>query len=366
MPKDKSYSITLPIISNNLSFECCICLENKITVSQPCMLDSHRICISCITRIIKTMPISQDKPDIFCQYPYSQCDYVYSKSFIRNILKDKYIIYKIARDVYTYYEYFTVYCQNCSKLLVIDEEIENEKIYECIYCFKRYCYTCGNENLTDSEYCDICDGFNTINIYEKNKFFYREIKDRENLADYFLKNDEIDSSLALQQISDKMKSVTVKCPICTSSLYRTEKCNALMHCHVEICYSCGQFSKIGEKLMDHWSARGYGCPRWETDPIFKECVPLYKCEEEKCYSHMSGECKEKSHEIGRESLNEFKKQQYLYHSLKSLLPRIRYKVISMLPDNLKKYLPPDNLWDNLDCNTKYIRIRNHVVSPENS
>lgn len=365
MPKDKSYSMYLPVISNNLSFECCICLENKITISQPCMMDTHRICMSCITRIVKTMPISRSNPEICCQYPYSSCDYVYSKNFIRNVLKEKYIIYKIAKDVYTYYDYSTFYCQSCSKLLVIDEPIEEDKIYECIYCFKRHCSTCNRENTSNSEYCITCDGFCNINPMEKNLFFYKAIKDRTTLADYFLSNEEITPHLVIEQLIEKLKSITVKCPVCTSSIFRTEKCNALKHCHVEICFSCGQFSKIGEELLDHWSARGHGCPRWETDPIFKKYIPNYICEEEKCYSHISGECSEKTHESGIDSLNEFKKQQYVYHSLKSLLPRIRYKVLSIFPEQYKKYLPSDNTWDNFDCNTNYDRIRTHILPPGN-
>jgi hypothetical protein len=127
----------------------------------------------------------------------------------------------------------------------------------------------------------------------------------------------------------------------------------LKHCHTEICFSCGAFSGVGMSLGDHWSAIGRGCSRWSTDPVVKKLEPSYECVDGVCYSHGSGDCSMKDHSVGRNSYNEFKKRQYVYHSLKSLIPRIRYQVIGLMNEEQKKYLPGDVSWDYLDngCNT---------------
>ena len=359
----KVITTNLPVISTEILYECCICLEKRKTITQPCMMDTHRICISCITKIVKSIPISETNPDLCCQYPFSECEYIYPKSFLRNVLKERYIIYKIAKDVYTYNDFCTMYCPSCSNLLIFEDELQEESVYECIYCFKKHCYTCQKQNSCELSSCVYCDGFYNTNPNSKNNFFYKKIKDRANLSDYFLRNFEITPEIACEQIVEKTKTMTVECPVCTASVFRTEQCNGLTHCHVEICFSCGEFTKIGEKLKDHWSARGHGCPRWETDPVYKKYIPNYCCQEGVCYSHGLGDCIDSNHEKGKQDLNEFKKKQYVYHSLKSLLPRIRYSVINILPENVKCYLPSPGTWDHLDCNNNSDDYRNHFLPP---
>jgi hypothetical protein len=213
--------------------QCCICLENTALINQPCGIRTHRICKTCITRIIESMPISVNSPSICCQYPYSTCEFAYSKPFIRNILKEKYPIYKLATDSYTYNDYSTGYCPSCESLLVFEDDIDYSEIYDCVYCLKSFCFGCKKESSIEITNCNICSGFNIINPYTFNYFFYK--KDRNSLTDYFYLNIEVDPEEACKQLLEKIEDLSVRCPVCITPVQRSEQCNALKHCHVEIC-----------------------------------------------------------------------------------------------------------------------------------
>lgn len=356
MPKVKN----VPRNTNEL--ECCICLENKVLINQPCGITSHKICKSCITRVIESMPISSVSPNILCQYPFSTCDHVYSNAFIKNILKEKYPIYRIANDKYTYDDYCVEYCPHCDCLLVFEDDIDYGTVYDCFYCLKSFCFSCRIESLDGNSRCFNCSGYNVINPHSFNYFFYKKEKDRECLTDYFYLNKEVDPEEACSQIIQKIEDLAVRCPICTTPIQRSEQCNSLKHCHVEICYNCGQFTEIGDDLGDHWSARGLGCARWETDPIYSKLTPTYKCKEGECYSHNMGDCNDITHSDGKTEHILFKKKQYIYHSLKSLLPRIRYKVIDLLPASFQEYIPSTEAFDYVDCNQRHEDTKDYMAN----
>jgi disulfide oxidoreductase YuzD len=330
-------------------FECCICLENKHTIKQPCYKQEHRICTSCIFKIIRSIPISKEKPKICCQYPYEECKVEYSDIFVKSVLKDRYDIYRFAKDSYMYPDYMIEYCPGCENLLVFDEDLEYNHVYECLYCFKSYCYTCGMKSDKKEGLCKNCKRFDNINPYANNYFFYKNVLNRKNQADYFCINKDINVLDACGQIVEKLKTGSVNCPCCITPLQRSEQCNALSHCHIEICFWCGKFSKIGQTLYDHWSARGKGCIRWNSDPGMNNYLPSYSCVEGVCYSHRIGDCTDEAHKKGKEFYYEFKKKLFVYHALKSLLPRIRYEVISYLPLEYRKYLPKYITFDEMDC-----------------
>ena len=338
----------MPKYTNKEDIECCICLEAKHTIKQPCYDEKHRICTSCIFKIIKTIPISKAKPSICCQYPYEECKKEYSDLFIKSVLKDKYPIYSYAKDSYMFSDYCVDYCPGCKNTMVFDDTLEYGSVYECVYCSLYYCFTCGLETNTKESICSRCKTYESINPYEKNYFFYKSFYTRQDASDYFLMNKDIDPFDACRQIVEKVKKGSVNCPCCITPLQRSEQCNALSHCHIEICFWCGQFSKVGQSLQDHWSARGNGCLRWNSDPGMKKYLPDYLCIEGECYAHNSGDCSDTAHDIGKEMYDEFKKKLFVYHALKSLLPRIRYKVISYFPREYNKYLPNDITFDNLD------------------
>lgn len=340
--------------------ECCVCLENKALINQPCGLSSHKICRSCITKVIESIPISISTPTISCQYPFSTCGHVYSNPFIKNILKEKYPIYKIASDRYKYDDYSTEYCPRCNSLLVFEDEIDYNSIYDCDYCLKSFCFGCKKESSFEKSTCYDCSGYNNINPNTFNHFFYK--KDREGLTDYFYLNRDVDPEEACSQLVQKIENLSVVCPVCITPIQRSEQCNSLKHCHVEICYNCGKFTEIGRELEDHWSARGLGCARWESDPIYENLSSTYKCKEGVCYSHNMGDCKDLTHSSGKDDHCNFKKNQYVYHALRSLLPRIRYKVIDLLPDSMQDYIPSTEIFDYVDCDQRYEDTKDYIIN----
>jgi hypothetical protein len=341
-------------------FECCICLDKKDTINQPCGLNVHRICRQCITSIIKKIPISENKPNITCQYPFSDCESIYGKTFVKAILKDAYPVYKIARNSYIYSDCDTVYCPGCGVLLVFENRIDRDMIYECASCEGWYCFTCREENSdVTASFCKKCSSYENINPFAFNYFFYKE-NPRIDMTDYFYTNLEITPDVACEQIVQKITDVAVRCPVCITPMQRSEQCNSLKHCHTEVCFNCGRFSKIGQDLEDHWSARGHGCARWYTDPIYKELLPSFKCSEGVCYSHITGDCVDPSHSGGKTDHVEFKKIQFMYHSLKSLLPRTRYETIRLLPEEFKKYVPGDTRLDEIDCSSEHVNTKFHM------
>lgn len=72
-------------------------------------------------------------------------------------------------------------------------------------------------------------------------------------------------------------------------------------------------------------------------------------------------CKDPTHSFGKDDNNLFKRKQYVYHALKSLLPRIRYKVIDLLPDSMQDYIPSAEVFDYIDCNQGYEDTKDYMV-----
>jgi hypothetical protein len=198
-----------------------------------------------------------------------------------------------------------------------------------------------------------------------NYFFYKN--NDGDILDYKFQNNEITVKIAVDQIVDKFNhlngsDIFIKCPICKIFVQKSESCNGLSHCHVEVCYSCGEFSDIGRPLEDHWSAIGRkGCPRFDNDSFWKTHIEDYICIEGICYSHELGECTESSHATGLEKYNKFRKKQHMYHCLKSLPPDIRDSVIKNLPKKLGKYRPAQKVFTHLDNNLENLDIRRNYL-----
>lgn len=350
-----------------LKKECCICLEKKRIVTQmidqPCMKSSHKICKDCIRKIVSVIPISPDNPNICCQYPWEQCEYRYSKKTLITILKEKYNLYVRARLCYKNPDYIIRDCPFCSVKIRIPEDQLSEMGYNvisCGVCLNTVCIDCNSSCGLIYYICLYCIEKNEYtNLYSYNNWFY---KNGEDICDYRFKNLEITPEIALEQIIDKFDSTQetelhVKCPVCKISIYKTEACNGIKHCHVEICYSCGKFSEIGKELEDHWSAVGdRGCPRFDNDP-FWNIHNKTKCVEGVCYNHEIGSCKVEEHYDSLFRYREFRKKQQMYHHLKSLIPCVRETVIELLPPKLHKYLPDKKIFEFLDKNPKNISAR---------
>jgi hypothetical protein len=242
------------------------------------------------------------------------------------------------------------YCPNCDKLLVFEDDSEIT-VCVCVHCRFSFCNVCRDR--VDDYYCLKCDMFNEINPYAYSNFFTSD-SEKDDITDFKIKNKDITVKLAVNQITEKIENNSVRCPCCKTFLFRTEQCNALKCCHIEICSFCGEFSDIGTELHDHWSARGIGgCPRFLADTVCSIKVPEFRCIDGLCYSHSMGECKTKDHVVGIFKMEEFKKRQLLFQHLASLLPRIRYILIEKLPDSVKKYLPENDIFDSLDNSSKF-------------
>lgn len=359
------------ITHKNSTIECCICLDKKSIINEliiaPCN-PSHSICKKCIKTIIISMPISGADPEITCQYPFSDCDYVYPRQMIKEVLRDKYLLYKTASLQYFHEDFFIRKCITCNGNLLIPElEIGymGDNIFLCDICEKEFCIDCNSEISSEEPNCILCEDFNIYtNPLGPNYYFYKQ-ENKNTIIDYFLKNQEITPTLAAKQICEKIKEegdVYVNCPVCSITLKKSEQCNGIKHCHVEICYSCGMFSEIGKPLRDHWSAFGdRGCPRWDSDNLWKIEVPDYICLDNQCHSQEQGDCIIQEHQQGLLSMQEFRKKQHVYHQLKSLLPLTRYKTMLLLPDNLKKYVPEMKTLEYLDSHSSSINIRKHYM-----
>lgn len=332
---------------------CCICYEKKNILTQlihqPCNIKSHRICKNCLTKMVKMMPINENKPVLKCMYPFADCDSKksYRDEMIAKILKDRFFIYKEAKERYTFPDHHIRTCGTCSSVCLIDKTRVNilySSIYTCSSCYNMSCFTC-EKNIPYGLACNNCYLYNFYNNpLNYNYFFYKSKTRRLYLTDYKYKNEELDYKFIVNFITKKFQDedVYTSCPVCDIRIEKSEDCNAVFHCHVEICNSCGMFSNIGEKLYDHWSARGFkGCPRWDGDPCIKNDVKNFICKEKECYGHIQGNCDKKEHRKGVLEYKTYKKKKLMYHYLINIPRIIRNDVIDNLPVALTKYLPGD-------------------------
>lgn len=356
MPKDISF---IPRVLS-IGHVCCVCLERKRRldmINQPCKKSSHIICKTCIERIVSAIPISQSNPNIYCQYPWAECGHKYKRRSLKVFLKEKYQLFLAAYMAFRFSGYLVKTCTCTGRLLVARDDIEEMgyNVMICGTCDNDICIDCmSSENLMGCV-CMSCIYTNEYtNTNSFNYFFYKE-SGIGGICDYKIKNIDMTKDIALKQLINRFSpdprvELHIECPICKVSIYKTEQCNGISHCHVEICYSCGKFSDIGVPLADHWSATGSrGCPRFDQDPFWKTVSDM-KCVEGECYGHLIGPCTEQDHLDSILNYQEFRKKQHMYHALKSLLPHVRQSVIHQLPENLHKYLPSKNIFVYLDDN----------------
>lgn len=333
---------------------CCICFEKKNVYSQmiyqPCRIKTHRICKVCLKKMISTIPISSTKPFIKCQYPFSECQSKnnYKEEIIMKILKDRFFIYKEANSKYLTTDLYTKTCGLCNFVVYIDKTVvKSDALYNpmfrCTNCYTVNCFTCSK--VTNYSSCEDCYYYNFYtNPKNFNYFFPKPKSKRDYLTDYKYLNSELEPKYITNFITKMFKNedLYIMCPVCQTMIEKTEDCNAISHCHTEICIACGMFSNIGEKLEDHWSARGVrGCPRWNSDPCILDNVENYQCVEKECYGHYIGNCTDPSHEQGIMEFKLYKKRKMMKHYIINIPRRIRREVISNLPVYYTKYLPDE-------------------------
>jgi hypothetical protein len=161
-------------------------------------------------------------------------------------------------------------------------------------------------------------------------------------------NKEITIEIAVEQIMNIIENIDTFfiCVICKVSLYKTERCNGLSHHNVERCYACGRIGYKTKGLGEHWNPSGYsGCFRFNSDSYIKTTIPHYLCNDSICSNHDKGDCTIPEHKLGIDDLEHLRKRSYVYHSIKSLLPEIRFSVYDELYKRLNdqpellRYMP---------------------------
>jgi hypothetical protein len=295
------------------------------------------------------MPISEEKPKICCQYPFEPCKSVktYNDEIILKVLKNKFFVYKEASERYSEPGYIRKNCGYCDAVCLANTRLPD---YMCQTCYIFNCTTCSTPY-----YCT-CYLFhfynNPINF---NYFFWKPKSKRLYLTDYKFKNEELKPQYIVNFLNKKFKDEDIysTCPVCETKIEKTQDCNAVRHCHVEMCNVCGMFSNIGEKLHDHWSARGSnGCPRWYNDPCLLDNVPTFQCTEGLCYGHMIGNCKEEAHQQGVKDYIMYKKRKLMYHYIINVPKDIRDAVLCKL-SKLQEYLPTKEQLGNVDSYSNF-------------
>lgn len=240
-------------------------------------------------------------------------------------------------------------------------------------CGITYCYHC-NKQVDDYDIqCNYCIGLSSItnpNLF--NKFLIKGDKKNTSMGEnsYLYRNKDITVDMALNHILSIINSPDdtffIQCFICANNFSKSEQCCSLKHCGIERCYSCGkvQDRHSPDGMGNHWSAYGVnGCPRFDTDPYWNTTANCnFKCSEHisPCYGHDIGECQIIEHIDGRVNMVNERKQNFVYHFIKSLLRETRTKVLDGLSEvldvkKIKKVL------EFIDKNPEYFNYYNPVL-----
>jgi len=289
----------------------------------------------------------------------------------------------IKCPVYYYKGITRVLCN--TEILLENDTIKNtpigDFIVECTQnadCLKRFCFNCHQTMSYYQQVCNDCktnhenENPNLLNYYfnkntseilssiastsvetdnDNDNDTDNEIEiDNENESktviinynenSYLYLNKEITIEIAVEQIMNIIKSIDAFfiCAICKISLYKTERCNGLSHHNVERCYACGRIGYKTKGLDEHWNPSGHnGCFRFNSDSYIKSTIPHYLCSDSTCSNHDKGDCTVPEHKDGIDDLEHLRKRSYVYHSIKSLLPEIRFDVYDELYDKLSMY-----------------------------
>ena len=292
----------------------------------------------------------------------------------------------IKCPVYYYRGITRVLCN--TEILLENETIKNTQIgdfiVECTQnanCLKRFCFNCHQTMSYYQQVCHDCktnhenENPNLLNYYfnkntseilssiastsietnndngdndtdngdndtDNGEVESKTVIINYNENSYLYLNKEITIEIAVEQIMNIIKNIDTFfiCSICKISLYKTERCNGLSHHNVERCYACGRIGYKTKGLGEHWNPSGHsGCFRFNSDLYIKTTIPHYLCNDSICSNHEKGDCTVQEHKLGIEDLEHLRKRSYVYHSIKSLLPEIRFDVYDELYDKLSMY-----------------------------
>lgn len=371
-------------------------IPNDMLVKCPC--NEHHICIGCMRNIVfnyEAHPIHQNSSHFSCPYPFDggcksplgfgfPFEHLHIKKICRT--EAEWTAYINHADEFAFPGFMRYKCPNvylrsdsdnksievvCGSDILIEHQAMKEMpigelIVECsqnINCLKKFCYNCRSTISYFSSMCYTCkyshehENPNVFNyFFNKNtdKPIADEINEDQserelsfNESDYLFLNKEITPEAAAQYITRVIEDTNTHmiCPICKVSMFKTEKCNGMSHHNVERCYAC---SRIGFKIKglgEHWNPDGIGgCYRFDQESFVKDFAPDYLCNELICNNHYK-ECDVLEHQRGIAQLDSIRKQAYVYHLLKSLMPEICLQTYDILYEahantpSMLEYLP---------------------------
>lgn len=353
-------------------------LPNDMLVKCPC--SEHYICIRCMRNIVfnfENNPINENSSHLSCPYPFNggcksplgfgyPFEHLHIKKICRN--ESEWTMYINHAEEFAFPGFMRYKCPNVismdsdneevicnSDILIEHQAIKDtpigELVVECsqnIKCLKKFCYNCRSCISYFSSMCYTCKfAFEHENPNTYNYFFNKNIdrpitdqineeqSDNElsfNECDYLFLNRDITPEFAAEYITTVIGDINTHmiCPICKVSMFKTEKCNGMSHHNLERCYAC---SRIGFKIKglgEHWNPDGIGgCFRFDQESFVKDYAPDYICNELMCSNHYK-ECNVEEHQTGIAQLEGIRKQAYVYHLLKSLLPEVCLKTYDLL------------------------------------
>ena len=361
-------------------------IDSDFILLGPC--GQHATCISCLQYLALDFTnhmINENYSFIRCCDP-STCASImdiptfYDHSQIKKFLSPtQYNTYHQHAEIYEFPGYHKKRCPHCNTFNIIpNDKIKDtprgELIVECAQnCHRNFCFYCDS-NVTGFyiKHCIPCSNSNLLtDPNRKNSYFYKPLESRKTPDDILLKNNELTPDIIISQLLEIVNpdnDVAVKCFTCLCLLYKTEQCNTLDHCKIEICYCCG---KIGEKLYswklgDHWSELGLrGCPRFDSAPYWNQTANCnFRCRDSKCHDYSLGDCVEESHQSGILNMKEERKSQLIYHKLKSLLSGTRDHITQIIIDNhpdLYPFVPDNSVFTDLENDISHYYTYSHRV-----
>ncbi len=347
-------------------------IPDDILITSAC--NEHFLCIGCLRQIVNNYenhPINEHNSHVYCPYPFKECRTLIG---FRNIF-DHHLIQKICKNElewtnfknYTHqYRFPGFMVLNCLcgadillEIQIIKDTPIGDLIVECTQnpmCYKRWCYYC-KQPITYNSFCYTCKmKHETENPNMYNYYFNKNIEnilaepgthDEEankelsfEESDYLYLNKELTIDIATNQIIATVldPNYILICPICKYSLFKTEKCNALLHHNVERCYACSRIGFKTKGLGEHWATSGVGgCFRFDHDSFVDNYADKFLCNEKTCFNHDMGDCQIVEHQPGIEQLSKIRHKSYIYHMFKSLPSTIKYivydKVYQRFADN---------------------------------
>lgn len=343
--------------------------DNAIFLS--CCGNTHAICGECLHNIAtnyESHPVNETCALIPCMTFEGDCTnengfpHYFNHDDVEKLLNpEEKIIYRTYVKRYRFPGFEIVNCPRpkglrnnmvCgAEILVSIQEIRNRNrgrvLLECSQgCHQKSCYYCYRQVRRQLDHCTHCVRTNErLDPQAFNHYFYKRDKEVYDEQPLFYRNCELDLDLVRTQLHEIIQdnSGYVRCFNCSTKLHKTEQCNALSHCRIEICYACGRSGTPTEPLTSHWDRMGLtGCPRFDHHNFWNEVARCdFRCQEGECHSQNMGDCQVTEHQVGIRNMTNIRKKARVYHALFSLLPETLEQIKPSLETDeiIQPYMP---------------------------